>query len=85
MMTLEIVLDKNTAQSLVEMAAARSIDPAAMAVRLIKRALHAARPRPVFDPELLKAYVAEHEAEELALAESDLNHRAALLAYEDQA
>lgn len=49
------------------------------------RAVRTARPRPVYDLEMLKAYAAEYAAEEEALAESDRVHRADLLAHEDQA
>jgi len=34
---------------------------------------------------ILKAYVAEHGVEDLALAEADQEHRAELLAYEERA
>lgn len=53
--------------------------------RLLKRAILAARPRPVYDLEAIKANAAEFAAEDLALAESDLTHRAGLLAQEDAA
>ena len=85
MMSLEIVLDEASAKSLQEMSARLGIDPAVMASRLVKRAILLARPRPVFDMEMLKAYVAEHGVEDLALAEANQEHRAELLAYEDRA
>ena len=84
-MILEVELDENAAKSLREMSAPLGIAPAVMAARLIKRALRAARPKIIFDLEVLKAYAAEHGAEDLALAESDLEHRVQLLADEDEA
>ncbi len=56
-----------------------------MASRLLRRAIRAAQPKPVYDIEALKAYATENEAEETALAASDSGHRAELLAYEDRA
>ena len=85
MTTLMIPIDGQAEQSLQEMSARQGIDPVEMASRLLKRAILAARPKPVFDLEVLKAYAEENAAEELALAESDLEHRAELLAHEDRA
>jgi len=56
-MSLEIVLDGASAKSLQEMSARLGIDPAVMASRLVKRAILLARPRPVFDTEMLKMYL----------------------------
>ena len=81
----EIELDEAAAESLREMSAPLGIDPAVMAARLVKRSIRADRLRPVFIAERLKAYAAENEAEELALAESDVAHRAELLAEEERA
>lgn len=53
------------------------------ASRLLRRALHAARPRPVLDPELLRTYTLENRAEEEALADSDSAHRLEILKAED--
>ena len=84
MTTVTIPLEGQAEQTLQEMSARQGIDPVEMASRLLKRAIRAARPRPVFDLEVLKAYSEENSAEELALADSDLEHRAELLAHEDQ-
>lgn len=67
------------------MSSPRSTNSAEMAARLIRCAIRAARPRPLFDSALLRAYAAENQAEELALADSDLEHRAQLLTEEDAA
>ena len=85
MIALTITIDEQTAQHLRQMAQERGIDTAVMASRLLRRAVRAARPRPVYDVETLNAYAAENMAEELALADSDSKHRAELLAYEDGA
>lgn len=53
-----------------------------MTTRLDRRAIRAARPRSLFDSATLRAYAAENQAEELALADSDSEHRAQLLAEE---
>lgn len=63
------------------MSTAHSTNSVEMAVRLTRRAIRAARP--LFDSATLRAYAAENQAEELALADSDLAHRAQLLADED--
>lgn len=82
-MTLTLTLDPRTEADLHAMSAREGTDASLLAARLLARAVRAARPRPVYDAERLKAYAAENEAEELALADSDLEHRAALLAQED--
>ena len=53
-------------------------------VRLLARAVRPTRPRPLFDSATLKAYAVENAAEEEALADSDLQHRADLLAEEER-
>ncbi len=83
MSTLTITLDPRTEAGLKLMSETEGTEAGVMASRLLARAVRAARPRPVFDVERLKAYAAENEAEELALADSDPAHRAALLAKED--
>ncbi len=65
------------------MSTPRSTNSMEMAFHPTNRAVRAARPRPVFDSAMLRAYTAENQAEELALADSDLEHRAQLLADED--
>jgi len=85
MMSLDVVLDEASAKFLQEMSARLGIDPAVMASRLVERAIRAARPRPVYDAEALKAYAAENATEEGALADSDSAHRQWLLLREDKA
>lgn len=65
------------------MSTPHSTNPAETAARLNRRAIRTTRPRPLFDSAMLKAYAAENHAEELALADSDLEHRAQLLAEEE--
>jgi hypothetical protein len=85
MNTLTITIDPRTEADLNQMSEREGTDASLMAARLLARAVRAARPRPVYDIERLKAYAAENEAEELALADSDPVHRAELLAQEDAA
>ncbi len=61
------------------------IDPADMALRLLRRAIRAAQPKPIYDIEALKATYAEFAEEDIALSEATVAHHAELLAYEDQA
>lgn len=83
MTTLTITIDERTEADLQRLSAAESASPSDLASRLLARAVRAARPRPVYDREALKAYAAEYADEEAALADSDPAHRAALLAQED--
>jgi hypothetical protein len=61
------------------------MDVSETAARLLARAVRAARPRPVYDIEAIRADMAEFGKEDLALAESGLQERAVLLATEDMA
>ena len=85
MMVLDVTVDELTFTTLEELAAARSISVEEMASRLLRRAIRAARPKPIYDVEVLRAYAKEFEAEELALADSDSAHRLELLEAEDRA
>ena len=86
MTTLTITIDERMEAELRRLsAAAGEASPSEYAARLLARAVRAARPRPVYDVEALKAYAEEYADEELALADSDQAHRAELLAYEDAA
>ena len=85
MKTIEITVDERTLAGLQEMAAAQKIGVEEMASRLLKRAIRAARPKPVYDIEALRAYAKEFEAEDLALADSGSAHRLELLEAEDRA
>lgn len=84
MTTLTITIDEATEADLQRLSAKEGRQASEYAARLLARAVRAARPRPVFDSELLKAYTAENAEEEEALADSDSAHRAELLAQEEQ-
>lgn len=79
-----ILLDPASEARLRELSDRERTDPDRLAARILRRALLAARPRPTFDAAVLRAYTAENAAEEEALADSDLAHRADLLAREDE-
>ena len=83
MATHTITLDKVTEAGLQSLSAKEGRQASEYAARLLARAVRAARPKPVYDSALLKAYAAENAAEEEALAHSDPEHRAQLLADED--
>ena len=85
MTTLDVAVDEKTSQTLKEMALARGLNIDEMASRLLKHAIRAARPKPVYDVEALRAYAKEFEAEDLALADSGSAHRLELLEAEDGA
>lgn len=85
MTTLTITLDDFAETQLQKLSTTEGDDMNRVATRLLKRAILAARPRPVYDLEAIKANAAEFAAEDLALAESDAVHRADLLAQEDAA
>ena len=82
-MPLTVTIDSCTEADLRQISEGQGTDASVMASRLLARAVRAARPRPAFDAERLKAYAAENRSEELALADSDSTHRAELLAKED--
>ena len=84
MATHTITLDEITEAGLQRLSAQEGRPAGDYAARLLAQAVRAARPRPVFDPVVLRAYAAENAAEEAALADSDPEHRTALLADEDQ-
>jgi molybdopterin biosynthesis enzyme len=85
MATHTITLDEATEADLQRLSAKEGRQASEYAARLLARAVRAARPRPVFDSATLKAYAADNAAEEEALADSDLQHRAELLAEEERA
>ena len=84
MTTITLAIDEVTEASLQQLSAKEGRQASEYAARLLARAVRAARPRPVFDSAMLKAYAEENRAEELALADSDVEHRAELLANEEQ-
>lgn len=81
-MTLTIALDEGTETALRDLCQSEGAGIDDLASRLLKRAVRAARPR--YDIEALKARYAEFADEDLALADSDLAHRAELLDAEDR-
>lgn len=85
MITLDVTADEGIYETLKEMALERSITVEEIASRLLRRATRAARPKPVYDREVLRAYAAENKAEEEALADSGSAHRLELLEAEDRA
>jgi hypothetical protein len=85
MTTLTVSIDEPTEARLREMSANEGIDLTDLASRLLTKAAESVRSRPVFDIDTLKAYAAEYGEEEEALAESGIEHRAQLLADEDNA
>ena len=85
MATLMITIDEVTEAGLHQLSAKEGRQASEYAARLVARAVRAARPRPVFNAELLRAYTEENKAEEEELADSGSAHRAELLAQEDQA
>ncbi len=84
MTTITLAIDEVTEASLQQLSAKEGRQASEYAARLLARAVCAARPRPMFDSATLKAYAEENRAEELALADSDLEHRAELLADEER-
>ena len=85
MKTLTIQIDDHTATSLPQLSEQEGHDPREVAARLLARAVRAARPRPVYDVDVLRAAAGEFAAEDEALAESGAEERARLLAEEDAA
>ena len=83
-MTLTIAVDEGTETALRDLCKSQGTEMNVLAARLLARAIRAARPRPQYDIEAIKARYAEFADEDLALAESDLEHRAELLAAEDE-
>ena len=85
MTTITLAIDEATEAGLQQLSAKEGRQASEYAARLLARAVRAARPRPVFDSAIQKAYAEENRAEELALAASDLEHRADLVADEERA
>ena len=84
-MTLTITIDKKSEQSLQQMSKQRGMNPDNMASRLLRRALRAALPKPVYDIEAMKAVYTEFAEEDFALSEATVLEHAEMLAYEDRA
>lgn len=84
-MTLTIAVDEGTETALRDLCQTDGSAIDALAARLLARAVRAAMPRPTYDIEAIKLAVAEFEEDELALADSDTEHRHELLEAEDRA
>lgn len=85
MTTLTIEVDCQTEQGLRRLSGLDGVDMTQLAERLLARAVRSARPRPVFNAELIRTANAPFIAEDEALAESASTERADLLAEEDAA
>lgn len=83
-MTIAITIDDRTEAALRALSSHSGADVADLAARLLARAVRAATPRRPFEAEGLKGLYARFEGEDLALAESDPEHRFALLEDEDR-
>lgn len=83
MTTMAIELDDRTVEGLNRISAQAGDDPARIAARMLSRAVRLARQHPVYDANALRVATREFAADEGALAESDLPHRADLLRAED--
>ena len=85
MTALTIALDERTAAGLQVLSAGCHLSPSEYASRLLRRAVRAGRTRPTCDLDAIRANCAEFADEDLAIAESDAEFRAELLAAEDAA
>ena len=85
MSTVTLTMDAHTERELQALSDQEGIPVSEVALRLLRRAIRAKRPRPTFNVETVRALAAKFQEEDLALAESDQEHRAALLADEDTA
>lgn len=84
-MTLSITIDQQSERSLQQMSEQQGTDLSDTASRLLRRALRAAHPKPVYDIDALKAAYAEFAEEDLAFSEATVAEHRELLAYEDRA
>ncbi len=85
MTTLTITMDEVTTADLQRLSAQEGQQASEYAARLFARAVRAARPKPVYDIDALKAAYAEFAEEDIALSEATVAEHAELLAYEDRA
>jgi len=85
MATLTIPLDRRTEERLQELSRSEGEQPTEIAARLLARAVRAARRRPRYDVESIRAANAPFVEEDEAMAESGSRERADLLAQEDTA
>jgi hypothetical protein len=80
MATVTLELDTRTENNLNSLSASEGVPASEIAVRLLRRAIRSQRPRPSVDWEAVRIHAAEFAAEDLALADSDREHRAVPLA-----
>ena len=85
MATHTITLDEVTEAGLQSLSAKEGRQASEYAARLLARAVRAARPKPVYDIDALKAAYAEFAEEDVAWSEATVAEHAALLADEDKA
>ena len=85
MTTLTITIDEATEADLQRLSAKEGRAASEYAARLLARAVRAARPKPVYDMDVLKTVYAEFAEEDMALSEASVAHHAELLAQEDRA
>lgn len=85
MTTLTITIDDVTEADLQRLSAKEGRQASEYAARLFARAVRAARPKPVYDIDALKAAYAEFAEEDITLSEATVAEHAELLAYEDRA
>lgn len=85
MTNLVVAVDDRTETALRELSVQAGANMSEVAARLLRRAVRASRPRPLYDTETLKTAYAPFVKEDSALAESDVAHRALLLQQEDEA
>ena len=83
MAAITIEVDDKTAAGLRVLGISEGKNIDKVSARILAHAVRSAGPRPVYDVEAIRRAAAEFEAEDLALAESDVEHRAELLANED--
>jgi hypothetical protein len=85
MSALLIQLDDRTARQLETMSRSEGVGTEDFAAKLLRRAILQARPRRTFDADAVRQANQPFEAEDLALADSDVDQRSQLLAEEDRA
>ena len=78
-----VTLDAQTESELNRLSASEGIPAGELAARLLRRAVRAKRPRPALDWAAIRAHAAAFAEEDLALADSDIAHRAELLEADD--
>jgi hypothetical protein len=85
MPTITLTVDERTGEQLDRLSNEEEIPTSEMALRLLRRALRARQPKQAWDGEVIRAQSALFAEEDSLIAESDQEHRAALLQAEDNA